>query len=750
MFLEDILIEKKDHTLEPYDSAKLLAAVNKSAVRARGNIEDDDDCIGRLTEDEEGKFLAIIEKKLIMRSNNVIRTSYMHTLVENALKVVAPDVAEAYITYHSFRLHQAEVWNNIYGKCSAITSTAEDEETLTLKRQNANADATLSSTKRCFFADYTGEEFFHEFFLTKVEKQAIKDGYIYCHDASARMLYAVNCCLFRADYVLEHGCAINGITYTKPHGITKAFQILGDMILINASQQYGGFTVPRIDRILAPYAEMSYEKSLQKYISMGVANEIAEQTAFGDTKKLIYDGFTGLEMKLNTVASSRGDYPFTTISFGLETSVWGKVISIAALDVRRKGQGEDGKRRPVLFPKLVFLYDEKLHGKGCINEDVYEAGIRCSAACMYPDWLSLTGDGYVPSMYKKYGSEAVVSPMGCRAFLSPWYENGGMEPADEKDVPIYEGRFNIGAISLNLPMILAKAQKEDMDFYEVLNRYLEMIRKIHCRTYDYIAKMPASVNPVGFCYGGFYGGNLKPTQRIGESVALKAATASFGITALNELQQQFNHKSLVDDGEFALEVMKHINEKINEFKKEDGHLYAVYGTPAENLCGKQIKQYRALYGVVEGVSDRSYNSNSFHCHVTEKISPIQKQDLENRFWNYFNGGKIQYCRYNLGYNTNAIKTLVNRAMKMGFYEGINLSLDYCDDCGYQQVEMGLKCPKCGSYHITQIDRMNGYMGITRVGSDTDVHVDENGKEIVTIRSRFSPHKNAEIKERVSM
>lgn len=543
---------------------------------------------------------------------------------------------------------------------------------------------------------------------------------------------------------------MNGIKYTKPHSLTKAFQVLGDYILINASQQYGGFTVPRIDSVLAPYADMSYQKYYDKYTGLGVKKDMAVMQAEADVIKDIYNGFTGLEMKLNTVASSRGDYPFTTISFGLDTSKWGKMLAVAALETRAKGQGEDGKRRPVLFPKLVFLYDKNLHEKGCVNEDVYEAGIKCSAKCMYPDWLSLAGEGYVPSMYKKYGEKAVISPMGCRAFLSPWYERGGMEPADEADEPVFEGRFNIGAISLNLPMILAKAQKEDLDFYEVLDFYLNMIRGIHQRTYDFIAKMPASVNPVGFCYGGFYGGSLKPTQRIGEGVCLKAATASFGITALNELQEQYNRKSLVEDGEFALEVMKHINEKVTEFKHEDGNLYAIYGTPAENLCGKQIKQYRALYGVVDGVSDRAYNSNSFHCHVTEKISPIQKQNLEYRFWNYFNGGKIQYCRYNLGYNIEAIKTLVNRAMEMGFYEGVNLSLDYCDDCGYEQVEMGVKCPKCGSYHITQIDRMNGYMGITRVGSDTVVRKDENGNDIIEIRSRFSPHKNKEIQERVSM
>ena len=214
---------------------------------------------------------------------------------------------------------------------------------------------------------------------------------------------------------------------------------------------------------------------------------------------------------------------------------------------------------------------------------------------------------------------------------------------------------------------------------------------------------------------------------------LKSATASFGITALNELQELYNGKSLVEDGEFALEVMTYINEKIVEFKKEDGRLYAIYGTPAENLCGKQVKQYRMMYGVVKGVSDREYVSNSFHCHVTENISPIQKQDLENRFWNLFNGGKIQYVRYPLGYNIVSMRTLIRRAMEMGFYEGANLSLAYCDDCGHQELEMDV-CPVCGSSNLTKIDRMNGYLAYSRVHGDT----------------RLNDAKMAEIKERKSM
>lgn len=306
-----------------------------------------------------------------------------------------------------------------------------------------------------------------------------------------------------------------------------------------------------------------------------------------------------------------------------------------------------------------------------------------------------------------------------------------MEPADEDDVPVFEGRFNLGAISLHLPMILAKARQENKDFFEVLDYYLELIRNLHKRTFEFFGEKRASTNPMGFTQGGFYGGKLNPNDKV--KSLLPAMTMSFGITALNELQHLYNGKSLVEDSDFAYKVMNYINDKVGEFKKEDHILYAIYGTPAESLCGLQVEQFRKKYGIIEGVSDRPYVSNSFHCGVWEQIDPITKQDREERFWDLFNGGKIQYCRYPVDYNLEAQKTLVRRAMDKGFYEGINLALSYCEKCGYKQLEMDV-CPKCGSDQVTQIDRMNGYLGYTRI----------HGK------SRYNNAKVAEIKDRVSM
>lgn len=552
-----------------------------------------------------------------------------------------------------------------------------------------------------------------------------------------------NCDLMRIGYIMKDGFEMGNVWYNEPNSLDTAFDVMGDIILSTAAQQYGGFTVPEVDKILAPYAEKSYWKYRKEYsdvcgyIEQDNKIEISNSSSAEEwvMKKIQRDfeqGWQGIEYKLNTVGSSRGDYPFVTMTVGLATDKFGKMAAITLLNVHKDGQGKKGFKRPVLFPKIVFLYDKNLHGNGnekYPNADVFEAGIECSSKTMYPDWLSLTGEGYVPSMYKKYGK--VVSPMGCRAFLSPWYERGGMEPADEEDTPIFEGRCNLGVVSLHLPMILAKARHESKDFYEVLEYYLELIRGLHKRTYDYIGELRASVNPVAFCEGGLYGGHLNPEDKI-KSI-LPPMTMSYGITALNELQRLYNGKSIREDGKFALKVMQYIQNYIEKIKKEDHILYAIYGTPAESLCGLQVEQFRKIYGIIENVSDRPYVSNSFHCHVSEQISPIEKQDKEERFWPYFNGGKIQYCRYNLGYNKEAIKTLVLRAMKKGFYEGVNLAMCYCEDCGYQQVEMDI-CPKCGSSKITKIDRMNGYLGFTRVHGET----------------RYNEAKNSEIKDRVSM
>ena len=708
--LSYVTIIKKDGTQEEYNIQKVVNAVKKSAGRMMITFSDD----------EINQICTLVDAKVMAMGKKEVQILDMHNIVESVLEAVNPKVAQSYRNYRNYKQDFVSMLDKVYQESQKIMYIGDKE--------NSNSDSALVSTKRSLVFNQLNKELYKKFFLTVEDLQAVRDGYIYIHDMSARR-DTMNCCLFDVTEVLKGGFEMGNLWYNEPKSLDVAFDVIGDIVMSAASQQYGGFTVPEVDKILAPYAEKTYKKEFERYISLGLPFEKADEEATKDVQNDFEQGFQGWEYKFNTVASSRGDYPFITITLGLGTGKYEKMASIAALKIRMNGQGKKTCKKPVLFPKVVFLYDEELHGEGKELHDVFLAGVECSKKAMYPDWLSLSGEGYVASMYKKY--KRVVSPMGCRAFLSPWFERGGMKPADENDKPIFVGRFNIGAVSLHLPMIYAKAKKESKDFYEVLDYYMDLIRKIHIRTYEYLGELKASINPLAFCEGGFYGGHLGFHDKL--KPILKSATASFGITALNELQELYNGKSLVEDGEFALEVMEYINKKVNEFKEQDGYLYAIYGTPAESLCGLQVEQFRKKYGIVENVSDRGYVSNSFHCHVTEKITPTQKQDLEKRFWDLLNGGKIQYVKYPISYNTKAIETLVKRAMKMGFYEGVNLSLAYCDDCGHQELSMDV-CPKCGSKNLTKIDRMNGYLSYSRVKGDT----------------RLNEAKMEEIKDRVSM
>ncbi len=709
--MDNVMIIKKEGNLQKFEADKIISAVSKSAKRVNYYFSDD----------EKQDIIDYVEKRIERSGKTQIPVSDMHDFVEAALDTVNPKVAKSYRDYRNWKVEWAKDFGNLFEKSNKIRYIGDKE--------NANADSALVSTKRSLIFNELNKMLYARTFSTEEERRAMDEGFIYVHDRNAR-LDTMNCCLFDIEAVLTGGFEMGNIWYNEPKTLDTAFDVIGDIVLSAASQQYGGFTLPEIDKILERYAQKSYDRAVSKYtIKCHMDQAEAEALALEDVQNEMEQGFQGWEYKFNTVASSRGDYPFITVTFGLSTTQFGKMISMAALKVRKNGQGKKGFKKPVLFPKLVFLYDENLHGPGKELEDVFEAGVECSSKTMYPDWLSMSGEGYIASMYKQYGK--VISPMGCRAFLSPYWEKGGLYKYDETDTPIFVGRFNIGAVSLNLPLIYLKAKNEGKDFYEVLDYYLEMIRGLHLRTYDYLGEMRASVNPLGYCEGGFLGGHLDPSDKI--APILESATASFGITALNELQEVYNQSSLVEDGNFALDVLKHINERVNEFKSEDHRLYAIYGTPAENLCGVQVKQIKAKYGDIPKVSDKPYVSNSFHCHVSENITPTEKQDCEYRFWELCNGGKIQYVRYPVDYNTNAIKSLIRRAMAMGLYEGVNMSLAYCDDCGHQELEMDV-CPCCGSKNLTKIDRMNGYLAYSRVHG----------------QSRLADHKMSEIADRKSM
>lgn len=643
--------------------------------------------------------------------------------IKKALKNY-PEVATSFLSAH--KEENANYYEQICDEMNKIVKTGD--------QSNGSVDSSLSSSKRALIVDAVEKITYCNYHLTEKQKEAYNTGYIYIHDMGHRR-DSINCCLFDMETVLTDGFEMGEMWYDEPATLREAFDIIGSISLNAAAQIYGGFTIPQIDELLVKYAKKSFHLYFQKYKQNGINENIAKTLAENDVKEDFRLGFFSLEEKFNSIISPRGDYPFITITLGLGRHKFAQIATEIAFEVRKTGHGKEGYKRPVLFPKLVFLFDKNLHTKGKELYHLFKKALECSSRVMYPEYLSLTGQkGIVSEVYKKYGK--VISPMCCRAFLTEWFKQGGEKPLNDQDEPVFIGRFNIGVVSLNLPMILAKSRELGTNFYDELDSYLELARQIHLSTYKFLAKKKAYTNPLAFMQGGVYGGHLKRNDTI--EPLLKSATASFGFTALNELQQLYNGKSLVEDGQFALKVIKHINKIISNFQKKDHIQYSVYGTPAESLCGRQVEQFREKYGIIKNVSDRDYFSNSFHCHVSEQISPIQKQEYEARFWDYSNGGKIQYIRFTNPYNIKALESIVLHAMKLGLYEGINMSLAYCNHCGYEWKNDGTKrpsiCPKCHSSEMTVIERMCGYIAFTRVHG----------------QSRLNDAKMAEISDRISM
>ena len=373
---------KKDNTKEPFNVQKVVVAVNKSAFRA----------LVKFTDEEIDFICKFVESEAKKMGKEEIQISEMHNMVEGALERVNPKVAKSYRDYRNYKQDFVQMLDEVYKKSQSIMYIGDKE--------NSNTDSALVSTKRSLIFNQLNKELYKKFFLTTEELQACRDGYVYIHDMSARR-DTMNCCLFDVESVLKDGFEMGNLWYNEPKTLDVAFDVIGDIVLSAASQQYGGFTVPSADLILEPYAEKSYKFYIEKYTELGLSEDKAEEIALSDLKRDFEQGFQGWEYKFNSVSSSRGDYPFITVTIGTGTGRFAKMASITMLNVRKNGQGKKGHKKPVLFPKIVFLYDENLHGEGKALEEVFEAGIDCSAKTMYHDLLSLTGEGYVPSMYKK-------------------------------------------------------------------------------------------------------------------------------------------------------------------------------------------------------------------------------------------------------------------------------------------------------------------------------------------------------------
>ena len=374
----EIMVIKKNGNLEKFDPDRVKMAVTASAERVMVDLTDE--ALDKIV----SKVIELLETQT---SNPTVEQ--LHSCLEVALESINPLVAKSYREYRDYKKDLNQILGKVYKKAQYITSVGD--------KDCSNTDSTLVTFQRCLIYNSLNKELYKKFFLTAAEIEACKDGYIYIHDMSAR-LDTMNCSLFDMGNVLSGGFEMSNIWYNEPKTLQTAFNVIGDVTINTTAMQYGGFTIPEIDTVLKKYAKKSYDMYYKEYLDIKGKEykEEADEYAWKKTIRECEQGYQGLEYKLNTVSSSRGDYPFVTLTFGIDQDKFAVMIAQTILNVHRKGQGKKEFKRPTVFPKLVFLYDKKVHGEGGVLRDSFLCAIKCSQKTMYPDYLSLSGEGYVP------------------------------------------------------------------------------------------------------------------------------------------------------------------------------------------------------------------------------------------------------------------------------------------------------------------------------------------------------------------
>ena len=410
-----LTVIKKDNTTEEFIDEKIVDAVKKAAFRCDTLIDD------------EGLARIVSEVRSRLEGRDEVSVLELHELVIAVLSAQQhKQVAEAYAEYRYYKTTYARTFEQLRQDADDVLRLGD--------RENANYDSSLVSTKGSLIKGYLTKSLYKQFYLSGKEKALIERGDIYIHDLRDMILGCINCCLFDIGHVLKGGFEMSNVQYSEPKSVLSALQVIGDITLVATAQQFGGFTLPELDKVLLPYVEKSLAAARAKYRDLGLDEDTVERVASRDVVRELEQGFQSLELKLNTVPCSRGDFAFTTITFGQwnpelfteEEREWLMTISRIMLQVRRNGHGKDGK--PVVFPKLVYLYDERQIEADKWSAQLFDEAVRTSSECMYPDYLSLSSEnGSVSEIFQQYG--AITSPMGCRAFLSLWCnEEGSARP----------------------------------------------------------------------------------------------------------------------------------------------------------------------------------------------------------------------------------------------------------------------------------------------------------------------------------
>jgi anaerobic ribonucleoside-triphosphate reductase len=687
-----ITVLKRDGRKLRFNPARIRSALSKAFVDVHGELT----TMAGFTLDD---LVARIERELAERFTDAVQIYEIQNVVEHILLESREyDVAQAYINYRVQRDFARSRTTDI--NHSIIRLIDKDSAVV---HENANKDSDVFNTQRDLTAGAVGKAIGLKMLPPHVAN-AHQKGDIHYHDLDYHPYSPMtNCCLIDFASMLGQGFRIGNAQVDPPRSIGTATAQISQIIANVSSSQYGGCSANRIDELLAPYAAKNLAKHLAEAREW-IEDESKHQAyAEAKTRKDIYDAMQSLEYEINTLFTSNGQTPFTTLGFGLGTSWFEREIQKAILQIRIGGLG--GERRTAIFPKLVFTVKRGLNlDPTDPNYDIKQLALECATKRMYPDILNYDKIVEITGSFKV--------PMGCRSFLQGWQ--------DENGVDVAEGRMNLGVVTLNLPRIALEAAGNQATFWAILTERLSiahdalLFRIARCKE-----ATPANA-PILYVHGAF-GQRLAPGDDIDTLFAGGRATVSLGYTGLYEVAAAFFGGAWEDDTEakaFTLDILKALHEHATAWTAASGYQFSVYSTPSESLTDRFCRLDKAKFGSVPDVTDKDYYTNSFHYDVRKSPTPFEKLDFEKDYPAFTSGGFIHYCEYPvLQQNPKALEAVWDYSYDRVGYLGTNTPIDRCYACGFtgdfEPTARGFACPGCGNSDPRTCDvvkRTCGYLG----------------------------------------
>ncbi|MDN5954453.1 anaerobic ribonucleoside-triphosphate reductase [Loigolactobacillus coryniformis subsp. coryniformis] len=683
---------KRDGRRVPFTAAKIYQALVKAEQHIHGEL---DPLTNHIIETVTNKVVAEVQE----RFTDAVKIYEIQNIVEHILLGEHQyDLAQEYINY---RTHRDFARNQATDINFTIQKLMQKDATVV--HENANKDSKVFNTQRDLTAGTVAKAMGLKLLPPHVANAHLK-GDIHWHDLDYQPYSPMtNCCLIDFKEMLTNGFKIGNAEVESPHSIQTATAQMAQIIANVASSQYGGCSADRVDELLAPFAQLNYDKHLSDAADWIDGTEKQHAFAKMKTKKDIYDAMQALEYEINTLYSSQGQTPFTTLGFGLGTSWIEREIQRSILQIRIQGLGKE--QRTAIFPKLVFSIKRGLNlNPDEPNYDIKQLAIECASKRMYPDVL----------MYDKLVelTGSFKAPMGCRSFLQGWQDEHGQE--------VNSGRMNLGVVTLNLPRIALEAAGDQDKFWTILKERLQICKDALVFKVERAKQAEPENAPILYEHGAF-GKRLKPEDSVDELFKNNRATVSLGYIGLYEVGAVFYGHAWEKNPaakDFTLAIVKELAANCEAWEKEYGYHFSVYGTPAESLTNTFCQADLKKFGKVKDVTDKDYYTNSFHYDVRKAPTPFEKLDFEKDYPKYSAGGFIHYCEYpNLKQNPKALEAVWDYAYDRVAYLGTNTPIDQCFECGFKgdfkPTERGFECPQCGNHNPQTCDvvkRTCGYLG----------------------------------------